>query len=65
MGISLANIGDYEGSARYYVRALALNRRATAVWGYLRTSLSCAAREDLMPAADAEDIDALLKSLPL
>lgn len=65
MGISLANIGDYEGSARYYVRALALNRRATAVWGYLRTSLSCAAREDLMAAADAEDIDSLLQSLPL
>ena len=65
MGISLANIGDYEGSARYYVRALTLNRRAVAVWGYLRTSLSCAAREDLMRAADAEDVETLLQALPL
>ena len=30
MGISLANLSDYEASARYYVRALALNPRATA-----------------------------------
>ncbi len=36
MGISLANLSDYEQSARYYVRALALNPRASSVWGYLR-----------------------------
>ena len=30
MGISLANLTDYDASARYYVRALALNPRAAA-----------------------------------
>lgn len=30
MGISLANLTDYDASARYYVRALALNPRASA-----------------------------------
>jgi peroxin-5 len=65
MGISLANIGEYEASAQYYVRALALNRRAVAVWGYLRNSLTCAAREDLMEAAEKEDLEALMTALPL
>ncbi|KAI7842283.1 hypothetical protein COHA_003924 [Chlorella ohadii] len=65
MGISLANLTDYDASARYYVRALALNPRAVAVWSYLRTSLTCAGRQDLLPAADAEDLLALQKALPL
>lgn len=65
MGISLANLTDYDASARYYVRALALNPRASAVWSYLRTSLTCAGRQDLLPAADAEDLLALQKALPL
>ena len=119
MGISLANLSDYEPSARYYVRALALNPRATAgehrrgkngrealtlplasaacrheallcllnpysptldpgpptpppslppclaVWGYLRTSLTCAGRQDLLPSVDSEDLLALQKALPL
>ncbi|PSC73938.1 Peroxisome biogenesis 5 [Micractinium conductrix] len=65
LGISLANLADYEGSARYYVRALALNPRASAVWGYLRTSLTCAGREELLGAADSEDLAALQAALPL
>lgn len=65
MGISLANLGDYMESSKYYVRALALNRNAVAVWGYLRTSLSCAAKEDLLQFAEDEDINALQRALPL
>lgn len=65
MGISLANVGEYEASAQYYVRALALNRKAVAVWGYLRNSLTCAAREDLMEAAEKEDLESLMTALPL
>lgn len=65
MGISLANLGEYEDSARYYVRALALNRKAAAVWGYLRTSLSCAAREDLLEFATQENLEALQNALTL
>ena len=38
---------------------------APAVWGYLRTSLSCAGRQDLMGAVDGEDLAALQQALPL
>lgn len=65
MGISQANVGSYEDSARYYIRALGLNPRATAVWGYLRTSLSCAGRLDLVLALDEQDLNTLQKALPL
>lgn len=65
LGISLANLADYDNSARYYVRALALNAKATAVWSYLHTSLTCAGRQDLLPAVDARDLLALQKALPL
>ena len=67
MGIASANLGDYEGSARFYVRALALARPppGAAVWGYLRTSLACAGRGDLLVAADGGDVGALEAALPL
>jgi peroxin-5 len=65
MGISLANLGDYENSARYYVRALSLNAHSSSVWGYLRTSLICGGRVDLLPAVDENDIEALRRALPL
>lgn len=65
MGISYANTGDYVTSARYYVRALAMNPGASHVWGYLRTSLACAGRSELMQAVDAEDLSALQAALPL
>ncbi|KAL4859835.1 Peroxisome biogenesis protein 5 [Chlorella vulgaris] len=65
MGISQANLAEYESSARFYVRALALNPKATAVWSYLRTSLTCAGRDDLQPAVEAQDLAALQQALPL
>lgn len=64
MGISYANLGEYIVSASNYVRALALNRSASMVWGYLRTSLACAERSDLLSLAEQEDLDALLKAIP-
>lgn len=60
-----ANVGDYEASARFYVRALVLNPQAASVWGYLRNSLACAGRMDLMGAFEAEDLPALQQALPL
>ncbi len=60
-----ANIGEYEASARYYVRALSLNARSSNVWGYLRTSLSCSGRLDLIPSVDDEDLGRLQQQLPL
>lgn len=65
MGISLANLGKYEESGRYYCRALSLNRNASSVWGYLRTSLICGAREDLLQAVDECDLERLQRALPL
>lgn len=63
MGISYANLGNYDASVENYVRALALNRNAGAVWGYLKTSISCADRTDLMSMAEKEDLDGLMKVL--
>lgn len=60
-----ANVGEYELSARYYVRALSLNARSSNVWGYLRTSLSCSGRLDLIPSVDDEDLALLQQQLPL
>lgn len=65
MGISYANLGEYEASAAYYVRALGLNPDAGHVWGYLKTSLACAARPELIDAAEARDLGALTAALPL
>ncbi|KAK9841528.1 hypothetical protein WJX74_007257 [Apatococcus lobatus] len=65
MGISQANVGEYELSARYYVRALSLNARSSNVWGYLRTSLSCSGRLDLIPSVDDEDLRRMQQQLPL
>lgn len=58
-------MGSYEASARYYVRALVLNPRASNVWGYLRNSLACAGLMDLVPAVESEDLGALEQALPL
>lgn len=65
MGIAQANLGSYDASARFYIRALGLNPSAHSVWGYLRTSLACAGRLDVMPLLDAEDLSALQEQLPL
>jgi peroxin-5 len=65
MGIGYANQGAYMQSAAYYVRALSLNPAADSVWGYLRISLSCIGREDLMSALDAHDLGPLLREFPL
>ncbi|KAM7250693.1 hypothetical protein ACFE04_022576 [Oxalis oulophora] len=65
MGISYANQGMYEDSIRYYVRALAMNPKADNAWQYLRISLSCASRNDMLNACDSRNLDALQKEFPL
>eukprot|EP00257_Ricinus_communis_P021413 XP_015580900.1 peroxisome biogenesis protein 5 [Ricinus communis] len=65
MGISYANQGMYEDSIRYYVRALAMNPKADNAWQYLRISLSCASRNDMLEACDSRNIDLLQKEFPL
>ncbi|KAF2298220.1 hypothetical protein GH714_019495 [Hevea brasiliensis] len=65
MGISYANQGMYEESIRYYVRALAMNPKADNAWQYLRISLSCASRNDMLEVCDSRNIDLLQKEFPL
>ncbi len=52
-------------SAAFYTRALGLNPSADHVWGYLRTSLACSGRLDLMGAVDGKDLAKLQEALPL
>jgi peroxin-5 len=65
MGIGYANQGKYEQSLGYYVRALSLNPRAESVWGYLRVSLGCCGRVELMDAVDSKDLTRLRDEFPL
>ncbi|KAJ4829299.1 Peroxisomal membrane signal receptor PTS1 [Turnera subulata] len=65
MGISYANQGMYQDSIRYYVRALAMNPKADNAWQYLRISLSCASRTDMLEACDSRNLDILQKEFPL
>jgi len=65
MGIAYANQGDYGQSAAYYVRALSLNPAADNLWGYLRISLSCLGRQDLLRAVDEHALAPLLSEFPL
>lgn len=65
MGISYANQGMHEDSIRYYVRALTMNPKADNAWQYLRISLSCADRSDMLEACDSRNLDVLQKEFPL
>ncbi|XP_022940955.1 peroxisome biogenesis protein 5 [Cucurbita moschata] len=65
MGISYANQGLYEESIKYYVRSLSMNPKADNAWQYLRISLSCASRNDMLDACDSRNLDALQKEFPL
>ncbi|KAJ8749359.1 hypothetical protein K2173_018847 [Erythroxylum novogranatense] len=65
MGISYANQGMYEESIRFYVRALCMNPKADNAWQYLRISLSCASRNDMLESCDSRNLDLLQKEFPL
>eukprot|EP00850_Spirogloea_muscicola_P017013 SM000142S00527 [mRNA] locus=s142:113038:117833:- [translate_table: standard] len=65
MGIGYANQGRYEESIRYYVRALSMNPKAENAWQYLRISLSCMSRSDMLEACDRHDLALLQKEFPL
>ena len=65
MGIGYANQGKYEESVKYYVRALSMNPNAESAWGYLRISLGCCGRIELMEAVDRKDLEVLQREFPL
>lgn len=71
VGTAYANLGAHDRAARYYLRALAMARAdaagpATAVrsddmrhvWDYLRGAIFSLDRAELLPLADACDLDA-------
>jgi len=60
-----SSLGNYDAAARYYTRALGLNPSAASVWGYLRSSLTCGDRTDLLAAVADSDLEALQRALPL
>ncbi len=60
-----SSLGNYDAAARFYTRALGLNPKAEAVWGYLRNSLTVGMRADLRAAVEDEDLETLQKALPL
>jgi len=64
MGISYANLANYAESAKYYIQALELNpHKDSSVWNYLKTSLLCSGRTDLLSALEARDLVALRSAL--
>ncbi|KAG2275025.1 hypothetical protein Bca52824_057580 [Brassica carinata] len=68
MGISYANqvrVRLYQESIPYYVRALSMNPKADTAWQYLRISLSCASRQDMIEACESRNLDLLQKEFPL
>lgn len=55
LGISHANLSQYEDAAKAYVKALHLSPEAKHIWGYLRVVLSCMERYDLVQLSGKED----------
>jgi len=66
MGIGYANQGRYAESIPYYIRALSMNPNPDSPnWGYVRISLGCTGRLDLMHHCDSQNIEALRAEFPL
>jgi peroxin-5 len=56
LAIAHSNSKNYEESSRAYLQTLALAPSATQCWSYLRLSLTCLERWDLLPHATSMDI---------
>jgi len=57
LGISYSNQSNYPESCRYFLKALSLNGGADNIWSYLRMTLSCMDRQDLVSLADERNLD--------
>jgi len=57
LGISHANLQNYEGAARAYLSALRLNPDATHIWSYLRIAFTCMERFDLVQKTEERNLD--------
>jgi len=57
LAVAHTNMKSYEEACRCYLQAIAMGG-ADRVWGYLRLSLTCMERWDLLEAAGKRDLDA-------
>eukprot|EP00551_Chaetoceros_affinis_P007907 CAMPEP_0203675620 /NCGR_PEP_ID=MMETSP0090-20130426/21471_1 /ASSEMBLY_ACC=CAM_ASM_001088 /TAXON_ID=426623 /ORGANISM="Chaetoceros affinis, Strain CCMP159" /LENGTH=602 /DNA_ID=CAMNT_0050541891 /DNA_START=99 /DNA_END=1903 /DNA_ORIENTATION=- len=51
MAIAHSNLQNHDEAARCYLQTLCLNPNATHIWSYLRISLTCSEKWDLLPLA--------------
>lgn len=58
MAIAHSNLQNHDEASRCYLQALSLNPGAVHIWSYLRISLTCTERWDLLPLAASQDLDA-------
>ncbi|MES1910135.1 MAG: hypothetical protein MHM6MM_002789, partial [Cercozoa sp. M6MM] len=59
LGLSFANQGMHQEALQTYLSALRRNSTAEHVWAWVRQSLDCIERQDLMPLTFNHDLDAL------
>lgn len=59
LGISYNNLGNYESAARAYMMALQLSPSASHIWQYLKITLTCLERHDLVTLCEARDLEGL------
>ncbi len=58
MAIAHSNLQNHDEAARCYLQTLSLNPGAVHIWSYLRISLTCSEKWDLLPLAASQDIAA-------
>ena len=49
MAIAHSNLQNYDEAARCYLQTLSLNPDAVHIWSYLRITLTCSEKWDLLP----------------
>lgn len=64
LGISHANLGNYQEATKCYLQALSLNDRADHIWSYLRICFTCMERFDLVKLADTRNVDLFQAEFP-
>jgi hypothetical protein len=52
-----SNLKEYDEASRCYLQTLALNEDATQCWSYLRLSVTCAERWELLEAATRHELE--------
>ena len=58
MAIAHSNLQNNDEAARCYLQTLSLNPDAVHIWSYLRITLTCGERWDLLPLAASQNISA-------